>query len=165
MATRKQQLDFLARVIPAAQASQAKYGIPASVTIAQAILESGWGASKLAITCNNYFGIKARIRDGKPIEDYADFRTTEYFGKTPTSVVAKFRKFRSTAECFVRHAELIGTSKRYRPAMAVTNDPLAFALQLQLCGYCTDPDYASDLAGLIRQWDLTQYDNKPKEAA
>jgi flagellum-specific peptidoglycan hydrolase FlgJ len=56
--TRQDQLDFIASIAPAAQASEKKYGVPASVTIAQAILESAWGKRAIG---NNYFGIKARV--------------------------------------------------------------------------------------------------------
>jgi flagellum-specific peptidoglycan hydrolase FlgJ len=55
---RQEQLDFIASIAPAAQASEKKYGVPASVTIAQAILESAWGKRAIG---NNYFGIKARV--------------------------------------------------------------------------------------------------------
>ncbi len=54
-----QQNAFLKMAVPGAQAAQKKWGVPASVTIAQAILESGWGASSLAKQANNFFGIKA----------------------------------------------------------------------------------------------------------
>jgi len=169
MLTYKQKLAFVAQIAPAAQASQAKYGVPASITIAQAILESSdrngnWGRSGLAVSCNNFFGIKARAG-----EEYAEYATTEDPDgpgpKPPIPARAKFRRFRSVAESFDRHAQLLASLRRYQPAMAVASDPLRFAAQLQRCGYATDGKYPGKLADLISNFDLTKYDRATKEAA
>jgi flagellum-specific peptidoglycan hydrolase FlgJ len=154
--TRKDQLDFITGIAPAAQASQAKWSVPASVTLAQAILESGWGESALTTSARNYFGIKARR-----IDPYVELKTDEFIGGTRKAVRAGFRKFVSDAECFDAHGELLGTLARYRPAMAKADDPVIFAVKLQECGYSTDPDYATKLARLIQDFDLTQYDVPP----
>jgi flagellum-specific peptidoglycan hydrolase FlgJ len=155
--TRQDQLDFIASIAPAARASQKKYGVPASVTIAQAILESAWGKRALG---NNYFGIKARVG-----EAYQEFTTTEYNQTIKQKLVDKFRVFPSAQASFDAHGKLLSTTKKYAAAMSVAHDPLAFALQLQRCGYATDPNYPKSLAALIQQWKLTQYDADSKEAA
>ena len=153
--TRQDQLAFIARVAPAAQQSAAQAGVPASITIAQAILESGWGESGLAKQANNFFGIKARRAD-----DYAEFQTTEFRNGIAAKELARFRKFASEAQCFGAHAALLSESERYRPAMADADDPFVFAAKLYECGYSTDPGYAKKLAGLITDFHLRDYDVK-----
>lgn len=160
--TRADKLAFIGNVAPAAQSSQAKCGIPASVTIAQAILESSdklgnWGQSQLARQCNNYFGIKDADH-----ENYQEFITKE-FKKVNGQLVAvneraRFEKYASIDACFLAHAKLLSGANRYQPAMDAVDDPLAFALQLYKCGYSTNPKYPKLLADLIRQWNLSRYD-------
>ena len=145
---------------------QAQYGEPASVTLAQAILESSdkfgnCGKSQCAIQCKNYFGLKA---DGTC--PYVEFRTTEFIHGEPRVIEAKFQKFDSVEDSFVRHAELIATAPGYRAAMDVCHDKAlhpcdraaAFAQQLRLCGYATDPEYEHKLLDLIIRLDLAKYD-------
>jgi len=159
----QQQSDFLRNVVPAAQSSQRVYGVPASITIAQAILESGWGQSALAKQCNNYFGIKATA-NALP-DSYEEFPTIEFVDGRRTSVMAAFAKYPSPAMCFAAHARLLALAPRYKAAMAVRNDVLAFAGQLQRCGYSTNPDYAALLMSLVKEYDLTQYDIQPEPPA
>jgi len=150
------EMTFLQSVVLAAQQSQKACGIPASVTIAQAILESGWGQSKLAQEANNFFGVKA-----KQGEDYAEFSTTEFLNGRKKEVMARFARYSSPVESFRAHAALLSTLPRYKPAMACAHDPGAFAKQIQLCGYSTNPSYAESLIAVIRAFDLTQYDIQP----
>ena len=157
--TRQQQLDFIAGAVPGAQAAQVKWGVPASVTVAQAILESQWGLSGLARMANNYFGIKARQGD-----DYVQLNTTEY-DPTKETVPAKFRKFASVSDSFDAHGKLLATLDRYRPCMGACDDPLIFAARLRDCGYATDPNYPNELAGLIKQFNLTQFDSTKEKAS
>jgi flagellum-specific peptidoglycan hydrolase FlgJ len=153
-----QQNAFLKIVIPAAQAAQSEYGIPAAVTIAQAILESsnkkGWGQSSLALQANNFFGIKDSDH-----ESYMEFVTKEDNGGAHLET-ARFEKYASIADCFIAHARLLAGSKRYRPAMAVKTDPAKFAAAVQRCGYSSNPNYAQSLMRLMAQYDLTQYDTQ-----
>ncbi|MGH9580047.1 MAG: glycoside hydrolase family 73 protein, partial [Terriglobales bacterium] len=93
-------------------------------------------------------------------EEYCEFQTTEYRNGIPRREAARFRKFPSLAACFARHGELLATLPRYGPAMACASDPLAFALELQRCGYATDPKYPAKLAAIIGQYNLTQYDRR-----
>src|SRR5579883_1786705 len=159
----QQQSDFLQSVVPAAQSSQRVYGVPASITIAQAILESGWGQSALAKQCNNFFGIKAMAHAAP--DSYEEFPTTEFVDGRRTSVMAAFSKFPSPGMCFAAHARLLALAPRYRAAMAVRNDVMDFARQLQRCGYSTNPDYAALLMSLVKEHDLTQYDVQPEPPA
>jgi flagellar protein FlgJ len=162
-----QQNAFLRLAVPAAQASQRKYDVPASVTIAQAILESsnaaGWGKSRLALEANNYFGIKATHFNDP--ESYVEFVTHEYLKNHIETIEAKFAKYDNPAESFDAHARLLATAHRYTPAMACCHDSEAFCIQLQKCGYSTNPSYGVTLAKLIHDYDLTQYDVPPEDPA
>jgi flagellum-specific peptidoglycan hydrolase FlgJ len=151
------QILFLQKAATAARAAQGLTGIPASISIAQAILESGWGRSGLAMEANNYFGIKARQSD-----DYAEFPTAEFENGVKEEVMAKFARYPSPIESFQSHAALLLTLPRYKPCMECKRDPAAFAQQLQRCGYSTSPTYADSLMGLVREFNLTQYDNPPE---
>jgi flagellum-specific peptidoglycan hydrolase FlgJ len=92
--TKQDQLAFIAKVLPGALQSQKEHGMPASVTIAQAIDESGYGESGLAKECNNFFGIKA----GKN-QDYKRYMTDEYYTVKPGDTIEKIaRAFETTAE-------------------------------------------------------------------
>lgn len=150
------QANFLRAVIPAAQASMRAFGCPASVTIAQAILESGWGQTDLAKNANNYFGVKA-LAHSDP-DQYVEMPTAEYENGQRVMVEADFAKYISPQDSFVAHARLLACAPRYAPAMAVRSNPLAFAQQLQACGYSTAPTYAAMLIALMKEFDLTQYD-------
>lgn len=131
-------------------------GVPASVTVAQAILESGWGCSGLSEQANNYFGIKAEHIDDP--ETYCEFPTAEYVNGQRVTIDAKFEKYPTVTDCFEDHAALLSQAKRYAPAMAVKNNAAQFAQQLQACGYSTSPTYAASLTALINEFDLEQYD-------
>ncbi len=154
-----QQNLFLKMVAPAAQAAQKKWSVPASVTIAQAILESGWGKSALAQQANNFFGIKAVAH--AQADSYAEFKTSEFVDGRRTAEMAKFARYASPTDCFAAHAVLLALTSRYRPAMIVADDPSHFCAELQLCGYSTNPQYAASLRALIAEFDLTQYDLQP----
>lgn len=157
------QSSFLKMAVPAAQASQRKFGVPSSITIAQAILESGWGRSALAVQARNYFGIKA-VAHAAP-DDYAEFPTTEFVDGRRTREMAKFARYATPAEGFAAHAELLARASRYSPAMTAREYPSAFAAQLQECGYSTNPRYARELMELVDEFDLTQYDLPPTPEA
>jgi flagellum-specific peptidoglycan hydrolase FlgJ len=154
-----QQNEFLKVAAPAAQSAQKKWGVPASVTIAQAILESGWGQSALAKQANNFFGIKAVANANAA--SYEEFPTTEFVDGRRVSEMAKFARYPTPTDGFTAHGLLLAMVTRYKPAMAVCTDPKAFAAALQSCGYSTNPSYAALLDQLIADYDLTQYDIKP----
>lgn len=158
-----EQGEFFKTRVPAAQYGQRTYGVPTSVTLAQSALESGWGRSSLAVECNNDFGIKAGAHAAP--DTYQEFPTTEYVNGMPQHEMAKFAKYPTLALGFAAHARLIALAPRYKPCMQVSDDPTAFAQRLQLCGYSTNPNYASELLQLIKEFDLTQYDLTPEPPA
>ena len=155
------QIVFIKNIADAAMESMGHTGVPASVTIAQAILESGWGASMLAREANNFFGVKAR-QDAH----YVEMKTTEFEHGVPVAGMAKFAYYASVAESFRAHALLLCTLPRYKPAMEVCGTGVVghaaeFARQLQACGYSTNPNYAELLMQLVLTYNLTQYDSLP----
>jgi flagellum-specific peptidoglycan hydrolase FlgJ len=150
---------FIGRVAPGAMAAQRKYGVPASVTIAQAINESGWGRSALAAKDHNLFGIKGTGPSGS---DAAP--TYEYQNGRPQPRTASFRVYRNTAESIDDHGKLLATSGYYRQSMADRHDPDAFAASLTGV-YATDPEYGAKLIHLMRRFDLYRYDNPSSAAA
>ncbi|NKM06061.1 hypothetical protein GFM29_19955 [Rhizobium leguminosarum bv. viciae] len=144
-------LGLTADVIGGAQASDRVWGVPASVTLAQFILESGFG-KRMPPGSNNPFGIKA-----KGDEPCIKARTVEHVNGQDRVEIARFRKFANFDEAFSQHGRLLATSPYYRKAMEVREDPLAFADALT-GAYATDPKYGSKLIKLIGQYDLTDYD-------
>jgi len=143
---------FIGAVAPGAVASQRRYGVPASVTIAQAIDESGWGQSKLATNDHNLFGIKGTGPAGSDSQ-----LTQEYENGQPVTRTASFRVYHTFAESIDDHGRLLATSGYYRQSMADRKDPDAFAAALTGV-YATDPDYGAKLISLMRQYDLYRYD-------
>lgn len=106
-----EQRKFLAMVGPLAQADMQKSGILASLTIAQAILESGWGTSELAAKANALFGIKADARwSGRA---YSKDTKECYDGVTYATITALFRAYDSWAESVADHSAFLLANKRY----------------------------------------------------
>jgi flagellum-specific peptidoglycan hydrolase FlgJ len=158
------QTEFFELVVPAARATMAALGIPASITIAQATLESGWGKTRLASEFNNFFGIKAsqeQIAD----HDYCEFNTQEEVNHSLESIKARFAQYATPTECFIAHGVLL-SRPHYAAAMACKNNPDAFAWALgpktalhpEGCGYSTLSAYHDRLMLLVMEYNLSQYD-------
>jgi flagellar protein FlgJ len=146
----------------AAATAAAHASIPASVTIAQAILESNWGQSALSREANNYFGIKATGGIGS--DGAVWMPTLEYVNGGSYTVVAPFRAYRSLADSVADHAALLQQLSIYRSALQATNDPDEFARRIARAGYATDPAYADKLIGLMQRYNLYQFDSKAPPA-
>jgi flagellum-specific peptidoglycan hydrolase FlgJ len=142
---------FPADVIAAAQAAHEKWNIPASITLAQWALESGYGRSMPAGS-NNPFGIKAAA--GQP---FVEASTREVIDGQSVTIVAKFRKFNSMSDAFDQHGQLLATGRPYAAARTHLDDPDAFADALTGV-YATDPNYGTALKRLMKSNDLYQYD-------
>jgi flagellum-specific peptidoglycan hydrolase FlgJ len=149
--TRDQQA-FISLVAPGAVAAQQRYGVPAAVTIAQAIEESAWGQSGLAAQYHNLFGIKGTGPAGR-----VSLPTAEFEGGHWVTVDAAFRVYHNDAESIADHAELLATSGYYTRAMADRAVPDAFANALTGV-YATDPKYGANLVALMKLYNLYQYD-------
>jgi flagellum-specific peptidoglycan hydrolase FlgJ len=155
--TRNQQA-FISLVAPGAVAAEQRYGVPASVTIAQAIEESAWGQSTLAAQYHNLFGIKGAGPAGS-----VTLPTQEYENGGWVTIDAQFAVYRNDAESIAGHAELLATSGYYARAMADRAYPDAFANDLTGV-YATDPDYGANLIALMKLYNLYQYDTAPTVA-
>ena len=122
---------------------QADYGIPASITMAQALLESGAGQSELAVNANNHFGIKCSDNWMGGVYYYDDDRKHECF-----------RKYGDAAESFRDHS-LFLQRPRYTTCYEIAiEDYEGWAYRLKECGYATDPRYAPKLIKLIEDYRL-----------
>ena len=152
------QQAFIDAVAPGAVAVQRQYGIPASVTIAQAIDESGWGQSRLATEDNNLFGIKGTGPAGSDM-----LPTQVYENGQLVSVISPFRVYKSSAESIADHGLLLATSERYKQAMADRQSPDVFANDLTGI-YATDPGYGANLITIMRLYDLYRFDAGPRTA-
>ena len=146
------QQAFISQVAPGALAAQSRYGIPAPVTIAQAIDESGWGQSALAIRANNLFGIKGTGPAGTDVLPTQEFQNGQWL-----TVNAAFRVYHNVAESIADHGQLLATGPSYQHAMADRHLPDAFATDLTGV-YATDPQYGSNLITIMRLYNLYRYD-------
>lgn len=122
-----------------------QYGIPASITLAQGILESGAGKSMLTQHTNNHFGIKALGGWTGPI----------YRAKDDETQKSRFRKYASANDSYLDHARLLKNNSRYRNLFSNSvYDYRAWAIGLQKAGYATARHYAKALIGFIDAYKL-----------
>ena len=148
--------EFIEKVAALAVADWKKTGvILPSVTIAQAILESGWGKSTLTTKGNALFGIKAgKSWTGRRL----NCNTWEIYDGKRTDIVDAFRAYDSWEESVADHSVFLGGIARYKNIVGNTDAEEVCRL-LQQDGYATATNYAASLIKLIAQYDLTQYDN------
>ena len=130
-------------------------GVPASITLAQGLLESRYGLSELAVKGNNHFGIKCHNNwNGKKIY-YDDDAKGECF-----------RKYPSPEQSYRDHSDFLRYRDRYRFLFDYkTTDYKSWANGLKKAGYATDPSYASKLIRIIEDYRLYEYDDKPASFA
>ena len=135
-------------------------GIPASVTLAQGILESSWGNGSLALNANNHFGIKCKTYWTGPtfyIED-DDFEQ----GKLIKSC---FRAYDNPESSYIDHTDFLMSNERYRNLFEYSHtDYVNWAHGLKKCGYATDKRYAEKLINNIQKYDLQRFDLMPMES-
>jgi Mannosyl-glycoprotein endo-beta-N-acetylglucosaminidase len=153
------QQAFISLVAPGAIAAEQRYGVPAAVTIAQAIDESGWGQSELATADHNLFGIKGAGPAGRDMQPTREYENGAWVTRT-----APFRVYHNIAESIDDHGRLLATGAAYRHAMASRHLPDAFATALTGV-YATDPGYGSSLIALMRLYHLYRYDAATPAAA
>ena len=149
--------EFINTVGSAAQRSFKSTGVPASVTVAQAILESDWGRSRLSRQGNNLFGIKALGSVTGPA-GVVTLATWEHVGGGDVIVQAPFKAYFTLEQSIDDHGTFFTRNRRYAAALALRDDARAFARAIQDAGYATDPSYASKLIGLMDRYDLYRFD-------
>lgn len=132
-------------------AEMLKYNIPASITLAQGLLESGAGMSELARNGNNHFGIKCH--------DWTGART--YHDDDADNEC--FRAYRDVYESYEDHSKFLARQPRYRSLFKLKRtDYKGWAKGLKKCGYATSPTYAKQLIGIIELYKLHKYDEAKK---
>lgn len=125
-----------------------QYRIPASITLAQAVFESGAGRSRLARLGNNHFGIKCHGWTGRTIAEDDD------------ALGECFRAYDHPLQSFEDHSKFLVNSSRYRRLFSLSmQDYRGWAHGLKACGYATNPRYAYKLIELIELYKLYVYDN------
>lgn len=129
-----------------------QYHVLPSITVAQAILESGWGRSSLSTSAHNLFGIKGSY-NGHSVT----MRTREVYGGRSVYVNDNFRAYANNSESIADHGRFLNVNSRYRNLLGDT-DPASVANKLHQDGYATDPSYANSLMNLVRTYNLTQLD-------
>ena len=124
-----------------------KYNIPASITLAQGLFESGAGRSRLALMGNNHFGIKCHGWTGRTISEDDDAR-----GEC-------FRAYDNALQSFDDHSRFLSNNTRYSRLFRLSRtDYKGWARGLKACGYATNPVYADKLIGIIELYKLYEYD-------
>jgi flagellum-specific peptidoglycan hydrolase FlgJ len=140
--TNEMVLAYIENYKGVAQANMEKYGIPASIILGQAILESGSGTGSLSVQANNHFGIKCH-------KDWLD----------DDAVDECFRKYYNASDSFRDHALFLTSRPRYSPLFKLNKtDYKAWAKGLKVAGYATDTQYPTKLIGLIERYQLYKYD-------
>ncbi len=174
------QTDFISQYSQNAIDSMRTTRVPASVTLAQAALESGWGRHAPSL---NFFGIKAGSSwtgqrqllttteihndNDQSRHPYPEIISIEAF--TDSSGATKyrwrvkdyFRAYASATDSFNDHGNFLVNNSRYREAFNHTNDGRQFAREIARAGYATDPGYADSLISIIDHNNLIQYDTPP----
>ena len=133
-----------------AQNNMKNYGIPASITLAQGILESGVGKGKLAQTANNHFGIKCHTG-----------WTGESVRHDDDAEQECFRKYQHPSESYRDHSLFLTSRPRYSNLFKLDKgDYESWAKGLKAAGYATDVKYPDKLIGLIERFELYSFDNE-----
>ena len=142
--------DYINLYSNAAMQSMKTYGIPASIKLAQGILESGSGNGTLCRTANNHFGIKCK-------EEW----TGETVSHTDDAPNECFRKYRSAMESYNDHSEFLANRVYYQNLFTLDkSDYAAWAKGLKKAGYATDPRYPQKLIDIIERYKLYEFDQK-----
>lgn len=142
--------DYISQYKEIAMGNMKNYGIPASIILAQGILESGAGRGDLALSSNNHFGIKCH-------KDWVG----ESVRHDDDSLQECFRKYKDPSESFRDHALFLTGKKRYAALFTYEKgDYKAWAKGLRAAGYATDPRYPEKLISYIERYELHQYDNQ-----
>ena len=139
---------YIKKYAPAATKNMRFFKIPASITLAQGILESGYGEGTLAKNANNHFGIKChKDWKGKSIKHDDDEKNE------------CFRSYKNPLRSYRDHSLFLVDRDRYRSLFELNRkDYRGWALGLKAAGYATDPKYADKLISLIERFKLTRFD-------
>lgn len=146
--------NYIAKYSNLAVSEMRRTGIPASITLAQGMIESDFGRSRLAVEANNHFGIKCHNDwKGATIKHHDDTRNE------------CFRKYRKPEESYYDHSDFLTSKSRYSSLFELSQtDYQGWAKGLKKTGYATNPDYANMLIRKIEENELWRYDLDKKSA-
>lgn len=144
--------QFIESVAPGAIEGWRKYGVLPSITVAQAILESGWGRSDLSTSAHNLFGIKGSYNGQSVV-----MRTREVYGGRSVYINDNFRAYPNNSTSVEDHGNFLYVNSRYRNLLGDRNY-VSVANKLRADGYATDPVYANSLINLVNENKLYQLD-------
>lgn len=149
--------QFIEKIAPLAIADMKKTGVPASLTIAQAILESADGNSTLAKQANNLFGIKGKGTAGSIRLPTKEYRNGEWL-----TIHTDFRKYNNWGESIKDHSDLFLNGVSWNRNLyrgVIGTDGITASREVAKAGYATDPDYAEKLITIIQSNNLLKYDS------
>lgn len=136
---------YIQKFTPLALENEKNYGVPASITLAQAILESRAGASSLTRASNNHFGIKK----------HKDWKGKVYYAQDDEPQKSAFRCYSSAEESYRDYAKFLSDQERYRSLFRISKyNYREWAFGLKRAGYATATDYATALIGIIDYYKL-----------
>ncbi len=150
---REKCMSYVQKYAEIAQAEKKKFGIPASIILAQGLLESNAGESRLTRNNQNHFGIKCFSRHCKSghCSNFTDDTHKDFF-----------RKYTSAWASFREHSVFLQQSRYAKLHNYSSHDYRAWAVGLKSCGYATDPKYAQKLVAIIEGLQLHRYDEEAK---
>ena len=152
--------NYIDQFAPSAVIESQRSRIPASIILAQGILESGSGKSQLALESLNHFGIKCNGWKGRKVYHYDDD-----FDKNGKKIKSCFRAYDNVLESYADHSEFLMTRPRYAKLFQLSSiDYVGWARGLKECGYATEPKYAELLIKIIEENALYIYDQMEFEA-
>jgi flagellum-specific peptidoglycan hydrolase FlgJ len=151
LVSNKEKIDnYIEKFGPIARDEMKAFGVPASITLAQGILESGMGYGRLALQGNNHFGIKC----------HSDWKGKRIYHDDDLKAEC-FRVYNDSATSYRDHSLFLTGRSRYSFLFDIkTSNYEAWAKGLKKAGYATDPEYPDKLISLIERFDLTRYDIK-----
>lgn len=141
--------EYILSFKEAAKINMKNHGVPASITLAQGILESGSGKGELCQKANNHFGIKCHDWNGEKV-----YHDDDEKGEC-------FRKYKDPADSYRDHVLFLTSRSRYNSLFELKKDDYrSWANGLKTAGYATDPNYPNKLIGLIERYELYKYDKE-----
>ena len=144
------QLSYIEKYAPLAVAEMQRTGVPASITLAQALVESGAGRSELAVHANNHFGLKCH-----------EGWTGDTYRKDDDRAQECFRAYASAEDSYRAHSDFLRDRERYQSLFELDpTDYKAWARGLRQAGYATDRRYADKLISSIEDFQLYRYDEE-----
>ena len=153
--TRNHTEAYIQKFAPIAVKKMHEHGIPASITLAQGVLESGSGRSQLARRSNNHFGIKCH----RGWEGHSVTHDDDEKGEC-------FRKYKYPETSYEDHSQFLLTRKRYASLFRLRHtDYKGWAYGLKRAGYATDRKYPQKLISIIKKYNLDKYDRVRRDGS